>query len=518
MNTSSGLNRYLAVSLLILFAFSCSDLNVKSYDKVAEFWNTQQQIEQGVAQAYVQLRNLAPTFFGGNPNVYYLHEATSDEMVVPVRGTDWSDGVYWEQLWKHQWTPNSTSVHDGWKFIYGGVDGINLIIESLQKLPDPRGQYQSLIAEMRTLRAFYYYQALDLFGNVPIVERSDVSSDEVTTRSRAVVFAYVESELKETIGQLSATVNSRTYGRATQWLSYAVLAKLYLNAEVYTGTSRWAECVSACDAILSSGHYVLEDDFFKNFAIHNEDSRENIFVLPFDFDQQMGTFMLQAFTLHYNSAATFGLQYGGFNGPCSTSEYLSIFDDLDLRKQMFLIGQQYVGQIEDAEHMQYADYPLVPLSFDPVITTFRLDPPDAQVKGARCAKWEFNQTGWNMSNDFAVFRLADIILMKAEAQLRSGDKGGALSTINQQVGNVSIRSRAGMTAFSAETLTLDELLAERARELSWEGHRRNDLIRFGHYTDARIPEKAVSEDFRTLFPIPQAEREMNSNLNQNPGY
>ncbi len=140
--------------------------------------------------------------------------------------------------------------------------------------------------------------------------------------------------------------------------------------------------------------------------------------------------------------------------------------------------------------------------------------------GARCGKWEFDKTpGPNsaMSNDFAVFRLADIILMKAEAQLRSGDKTSALNTINQKINGISIRSRVNMPDFGNE-LNLDTLLNERGRELAWEGHRRSDLIRFGHFTDARSPEKAVSEPFRTLYPIPEPEISKNPYLEQNPGY
>ena len=123
-----------------------------------------------------------------------------------------------------------------------------------------------------------------------------------------------------------------------------------------------------------------------------------------------------------------------------------------------------------------------------------------------------------MSNDFAVYRLADIILMKAEAQFRNGDPAEALTTINQKFGGVSIRSRTGLPDFPAEEMTLEGLLAERARELSWEGHRRNDMIRFGKFLDARIPDKEVSENFRTLFPIPQTERDKNRGLEQNAGY
>ncbi len=104
---------------------------------------------------------------------------------------------------------------------------------------------------------------------------------------------------------------------------------------------------------MNSGKYVLEEDFFKNFAIYNEDSRENIFSIPFEASARLGTFLIQALTLHGNSIATFGLNDGGFNGYCSTAEYLSNFDDADLRKKMFLVGQQYIGQIQDDDHLQY---------------------------------------------------------------------------------------------------------------------------------------------------------------------
>lgn len=499
--------------LLLFGALSCTDLEVPVDDRVADFWLTPQQIEQGVAHAYAQLRDYAPTGFGGAPNVYNLHEMSTDEIIVPIRGLDWHDQSIWEELWKHKWTPNSLAVQDGWKFIFNGIDGINQIIESVTHLDPPPENLALILAELRILRAFYYYQALDLFGNVPIVKNWRVAASDVETKSRADVFAFVEKEILESVPILSQEVSDKTYGRVTQWFAFALLAKLYINAEVYIETQRWSDCIEACDAVLNSGKYVLEDNFFENFTIDNEASRENIFAIPYDFNAGLIFFGVQVFTLHYSSGETFGLQFGGFNGFCSTAEYLKIFDDNDIRKKMFLVGQQYVDQIEDEEHLQY-DRAGNPLIFDPVITSFNAE----ETSGARCAKWEFNRTGWSMSNDFAVYRLADIILMKAEAQLRNGDPGGALLTINQKFGGVSIRSRTGLPDFSAEQLNLDEILAERARELSWEGHRRNDLIRFDHFLDARIPEKGVSQSYYKLFPIPQSELDKNRYLHQNPGY
>ena len=140
-----------------------------------------------------------------------------------------------------------------------------------------------------------------------------------------------------------------------------------------------------------------------------------------------------------------------------------------------------------------------------------------RMAGVRSVKYEPTpQTGGDMSNDYAVFRLADILLMKAEAQLRSGNMAGAVLTLNTATNGTTIRSRAGLPNFV--TVTLDELLRERAREMAWEGWRRNDLIRFGKFTEARNPAKAVSAVTRQLFPIPKPQMDRNPSLTQNPGY
>jgi len=514
--------RFFQISLfLILFlgmSQSCTKLDTKVYDQVTNFWQNPDQIAAGVAPAYSGLRNYVPSFSGGSPGVYNLNEMSTDEIIVPDRGTDWNDAGFWDLMWKHTWGPGHIGMQDGWQFIYGGIARVNLILQTLNSLNPKPANIVSIEAELKTIRAFYYYLAIDLFGNVPIQEIGVTELDKLGTKPRREVYAYTEKELKDNLAALSPEVNSQTYGRATKWFGEALLAKLYLNAEVFTGTPRWAECISACDAILNANKYALEANFFNNFLVANERSRENIFVIPFDRIAGLDFFVVQAFSLHYNSPATFGLDGFGFNGFCSTAEYYNIFNPNDLRRKMFLVGQQYVGQIQDTANLQF-DRLGNPLIFDPVITTFKIQPPKTETAGARCAKWEFNKQGWgNMSNDFAVYRLADVILMKAEAQFRSGDINEALITINQKINGVSIRSRAGLPDFSAAEMNPDGLLAERARELSWEGWRRNDMIRLGHFLDPRIPEKDASAEYRKLYPIPQAEITKNPYLKQNPGY
>lgn len=508
---------YISLSLfsLMVTMLSCTKLDTKVYDQVTTFWQTPEQVAAGVAPAYSALRNYAP----GN-SMYNLNEVSTDEIIVPIRGGDWNDNGIWEKMWKHTWAPDHPFFSNTWEdFIYSGIARVNSILESVERVQPKPTDYAGIIAELKTVRAFYYYLALDLFGNVPILENNASELHQLATKTRKEVFAYVVKELEENMKGLSQQVTPKTYGRATQWFAHSILVKLFLNAMVYTGTPKWAECIAACDRILGSNNYLLEKDFFKNFSIANEGSKENIFVLPFDRNAGLNYFVIQGMTLHYESNVTFGLENGGVNGFCSTADYYNLFDSSDTRRKMFLVGQQYENEIVNPANLQYDRQVNLPLFFDPVITSFSNPSPKSRMLGARCAKWEFNKQGFgNMSNDFAVFRLADIILMKSEAQVRSGDLAGALKTINQKLNGVSLRSRAGLPDFTAAEMSLENLLAERARELSWEGFRRNDLIRFGHFTDARTPEKDVSDSFRNLYPIPATALAKNPYLLQNPGY
>lgn len=506
---------FLFFILIIVLNPSCTRLDTNVYDKVANFWQTPDQIAAGVAPAYSGLRDYAPSF----GSVYNLNELSTDEIIVPNRGTgDLFDNVAWEEMWKHTWGPNHQFMSNSWQFIYGGIARVNNILQAVNEIDPKPVDINAIRAELKTVRAFHHYIALDLFGNVPIADSNYTDLSKLKTRTRSEVFSFIEKELKDNLPYLSQDVSSYSYGRAIQWFAQSLLAKLYLNAQVYTGTAKWAECIAACDTILNSKKYSLEPDFFDNFNVANEGSKENIFVIPFDRKAGLDFFVIQGFTLHYNSGATFGLESGGFNGYCSTAEYYNLFEPTDTRRKMFLVGQQYINQVPDSANVQF-DNSGHPLSFDPVITSFRLQSPKTETAGARCAKWEFNKDGWgNMSNDFAVVRLADIILMKAEAQLMDGNLPDALATINQKINRISIRNRANLPDFTAAEMTPDSLLKERACELSWEGWRRNDMIRLGHYLDARTPEKAVSAEPRKLYPIPQTELDKNPYLVQNLGY
>jgi len=515
------------LTLMLSCQTSCSDLNAPAYDKLATFWRTPEEIKAGIGLPYAGLRDLMDPW-----GVYALNEITTDEIIVPTRGGDWYDNGFWERLWKHTWTSDHDSFPTAWQFIYGnanhsGIIPINLVIENLRQLSPrlaARVNAPVLIAQMRALRAYYYYLGMDLFGGIPITETTYTQLSALDRKSRATVFEFVEKELTGVSLTLPAISVDSTYGRPTRWMAEALLAKIYLNAEVYTGEPRWADCITACNNILQSNQFQLEDVYFNNFAVQNEGSQEAIFSIPFDFNGGLNAFLIELYTLHYDSPATFDLVRPAVNGYCSTADFLSNYNNGDLRKRSFLVGQQYKHskqyevQTPNPANLQYESINNLPLNFDPVITRFSSNDPAFRMAGARCVKWQLDSPGPIMDNDFAVFRLADIILMKAEAQLRNGDAPGALATLNQKYGTVSLHSRAGLPDFTLADVNLDNILRERACELAWEGHRRNDLIRFGHYLDARTPEKNISEGFRTIFPIPRSELAKNSYLAQSPGY
>jgi len=476
---------------------ACTDLNEQVFDTIpaSQFGTTPAQQAAILGPLYGSLR-------GYRGQVEDINTVT-DEQVVPTRGGDWKDGDSWRRRHQHTWNPTTDNdfFNGLWTSIYGsnGIVGINRQLE---------GQTNTtLVSELRAFRAFYHFLALDYFGNAPIVDK--FTTDLPTQATRAQLYAFVEKELLEVIPNLSTTVGGAMYGRFNQPAAYAILAKLYLNAQVYTGTQQWQKCVDACDKITANTAFALEANYADNFTVNNQGAKEMVFAVPFDKSQGTG-FVLQMKTLHYLSALTINKQGDTpWNGFCTLAEFYNKYDDNDVRKKAtWWAGQQFTAAgapiLDDGQ----------PLVFTPEIPAFEM-PAGALARrvGVRCSKWQFEiGTQRNdMSNDWALFRLADIILMRGEAKFRLNRVADALTDINM------IRKRAGVPEFTAATLTLPAILDERGRELAWEGWRRQDQIRFGTFTNA-WQFKEVSAPTRALFPIPQRQLDGNPNLKQNPGY
>jgi hypothetical protein len=382
-----------------------------------------------------------------------------------------------------------------WGFIFGNISQINQLIPVVQT-------NQKAVDELRAVRAFYYFMAIDAFGNVPIVTDNASAGG---TKTRAEVYAFIKSELEAAIPNL---LPGKAYSRMTQDAARMLLAKLKLNAGVYTGTADWQGAYDAANAVINSKNgWSLSSSTVSNFIVANEGSGENIWTIPYD-SFKAGGMNFQMRTLHYANQQTYGLGNSPWNGFCTLADFYNSFEAKDLRNAMWIKGQQYA-----ASGAELKDAKGAPLAF---IADFNKDQmtdadPEFQVAGIRSQKYEIqkNNPNGDQSNDYVVFRLADAIMMRAEAAFRLGKTAEALADLN------TIRKRSGVDPLTS--ITAADILAERGREFAWEGWRRNDMIRFGTFSLERKFMKKLDKT-RELFPIPQPRIDANPLLKQNPGY
>ncbi len=469
--------------------------------------------------------------------VYDYNEITTDEAIIPIRGGDWYDGGYWQNLYTHNWDASNESLYNTWKYLYKVVVLCNESLEALSShgMLLTTEQYQAYCAEVRALRAIYYYYIMDLWGNVPMAAET-AKGTPAQQYSRSKMFAFIWDELQECAPLLpDANSNQKNeyYGRVTRPVAYFVLAKLALNAEVYTddnwtdgtrpsgkdivlsvgGTmmNAWDACITYCDKISTEG-YTLATDYSANFAILNESSPENIWTIPMDKTNDTRQFKYLFRSRHYAHGGY--LSSASENGTCATIYACHIYgygtDSVDTRwaKNFYSDTLKINGNVvpqEDGTPLIY--YPLaveVNLTYSPYILT----------AGARMNKYETDFTAYNdgndVDNDIVLFRYADVLLMKAEAEVRNGGNGDKELNL--------VRRRAGMPA---RTATLNNILQERLLELCWEGWRRQDMIRFDRYHvsyDLRTAPAEEADRHTIVFPIPQRALDLNTSLKQNSGY
>ena len=447
--------------------------------------------------------------------VYDLQTFGSDEAMIPLRGGDWYDGGLWQAMYKHSWTAGHDLVKNSWLYLYKVIALCNRSLETLDAYQDLAGSanYNRWAAEVRALRAMYYWYLIDLFGDVPLVTNSSVSMNEVKREKRAEVFKFCEEELISVVNFLEPETKSNHegdyYGRMTRPVAYFVLAKLMLESEVYTGKPRWNDCIDYCNILETD--YSLEPAYRSNFIVYNQNSNENIFTIPmnknFYSNQQQNIIR----SLHYRHAAAYG--YNGENGTCATLNTLKVFgypDDTDPR----FIECFHDLYVYDRDGELITDRTGKPLKYEPEKVQLDLSgSPYVETAGARMYKYEFDKNaikdGKLVDNDIVLFRYADVLLMRAEAKERLGEDGSA--DFN------AVRKRVGA---KERVCTLDNILDERLLELCWEGWRRPDLIRFNKYKSLYEGPDAIDESdgHTTVFPIPADVRALNNNLTQNLGY
>ena len=493
------------VALLLLPIHSCTDLDENVFSDITtdQFYQSDEEFIAALGAAYTSL-------YGFIGSIWTANEVSSDEMVVPQRGPDWFDGGHWIRLHRHEITKDDPLSRDPWGFCYGGINNCNRLIFQFEGLGDNTSS-AAFIAELKALRAVFYYFLLDFYGNVPIQTEFDVPADFAPSNaSRQEVFDFVESELLNALTQVTSVKDQSTYGRMNTMAVHSFLTRLYLNAEVYTGTPRWSDAVSSADAIINSGLYSLAGNFFDNFAAENSGSVENIFVIPYDpiFAGGMNVHMR---SLHISMQPVFNLTAQPWNGFCSLEEFYNSFDDADIRKNSFRVGPQFAtdGSPIIDPGVEASDPDGGPVVLMPQVNEHF--PNALRQAGARVNKFEIALGSTpDLSNDYPIVRLGEILLAKAEALWRQnpGD-AEALSIVNQ------LRERAGMSVYTE--LTEAELYDEIGREMVFEGNRRPQQIRFGRFND-EWQFKPPSDPTKNIFPIPSEQLNANPNLVQNPGY
>ena len=512
--------------------------------------SSEENMAKIVGQAYAEI-----TWLHDHWGYWGLSTLSSDECVCPIRnpGDDWNDVGYWKSFNTQSWDANGKGFENMWQYSSAGAVLCNKIMGQIAPYRDAVGEevYNRYVAELRVVRSYYYYTLFDCFGRIPYME--DYASENVPQSDTWEVWNKLVTTLEENaplLPQADVPDKSVNYGRATQGMAYALLARLYLNAESFgvtpancgiegiTSTADfYNKCVEACDKIIDSGVYWIEDDFFTNFKVQNEGSNENIFVIVengnpnFNFREVAGSFMnklrITLLTLNYAHQQAWGLIEKPWNGFCAPKSFIDLYeygvdrrgpcDSIQGTKDTRQWGW-FLGPVYDAAGNQLVmeDKKNLPACMTSVITSLDNATPN---DGARLLKYEVEKNSSinkYCENDFVLFRYADVLYMKAEAALR-GATNANISDILADPEFQKIRTRAGVEPYT--TLDLDELLDERGREFAWEGVRRRDLIRYDRFSQGTWDFKPVVDKHFDWFPIPRKMLETSGGLwTQNEGY
>lgn len=528
----------LAVSVI---SFSCTKLYDTSYNEVitSQYTITEDDMIALLAAAY----NWDPLLLQWN-RYWRQQELTADEHIIPARPNGWSDGGIYKRLHQHSWTAQDDNVYQTWYECYTGITSCNRVIYQLTSGAIPTEDADTknkAIAELRALRASYYWVLCDLYGNVPLSTDYNVAPDYLPEQStREEVYNFAVNELTECMDSLSGDNNSSTYGRFNEWAARFLLAKMYLNAEVYSGTAQWEDCLEQCNLIINSGLFELEDNQKNIFVTDNENSTEMIFAIAIDdsYTTAWNTFDIHMQTLQPANQATYQLTQTPWGGICATPQFIRTFDPEDKRlTENYIYGQQY-SYDGDVLYCTLGDSTGKPLSYVidvPSITESQ------EVHGYRLGKFEIAAGSSNiLNNDYPLFRYTEVLMMKAECLLRLGKADEAAEIVSSvrkrafddpekatvtgdelmqgSVYDYGLRDKNNSTVEGGNDIEYGRFLDELGWEFNQEGHRRSDLIRFGVFTGKSWFSHSPNGSYRTIYPIPTTALETNGNLSQNPGY
>lgn len=576
-----------AIAMPMLFA-SCNLLEEENFGKPTTdaMLQNEENVVSLVGQAYADLR-----FMHDHWGYWGVNTLTADEGLCPIRkGGDWNDGGYWKYLNTHEWNAYGEAFKNIWNCTVAGSVLCNNLLETLymneeNMTPESYGKF---VGELETLRSYYYYLLFDSFGRIPYME--DYSDRNEALLEPHVVWAHLVSTLERNAPNMAVVndANRTEYaGRCTQGFAYALLARLYLNAESFGCTPEnvmkaertcdvhngkkgskpleevgikiqstqdfYTNAIRCANKVIESGAYIIEPNYFTNYKIDNAGSRENIFTIVEDGltstypERDMyackNKLRIEFLSLHYGFQKRFGMQLDCWNGFCARPNFMTIFNDHDVRGAGYegkgtMDTKQwgwYLGPLCDADGNVMLDTDNEPIDIHVEIES--LDAADRR-DGARMYKYELDKEGKYkyMENDFVLFRYADVLLVKKEAVLRGG-KDDAPGIEDDAINDMKKRTFAYSSdpvaafdaaypdAFTVLSTDLEKgILAERGRELSWENARRRDLIRFGLFEKIQYVKNTA--ETRRWFPIPYSvlqkavvDPETGKKLwTQNPGY
>jgi hypothetical protein len=519
-HTSRGL---IAATFLILGAIGCTDTKELPTSTITDtnYFNDPSSYRAFLAKIYAGLAVSGQQGPSGNPDIsgidegfsqylrlfWEMQELPADEAVIA-----WGD-VGLPELNTQLWASNNTLVVS---MYYRVAFQVSLVNEFLRQTTDAKlaernvsptlkAEIQTFRAEARFLRALSYWHGIDLFGNIPLVTEADpIGATPPPQSTRQAIYDFIVSEMTAAQADLPPASDG-TYGRATKEAASALLAHVYLNGEVYTGTPHYAEALAAAQAAIA-GTFSLDPTFQHIFLADNNNSPEIIFPIIQDGKTTEtwggGTFLVHASCGGSMNPVTYGVN-GCWFGLRLKPEAYNRFAADDPRRAFFYTTGQTVDVTSISDFSKGIPAP----KYQNVTST-----------GAA------GSDATHVDTDFPLFRLGDLYLIAAEALLRTGgDRVQALAYVN------ALRERAyGSTVanITDPELTLQFILDERGRELLWEAHRRTDLIRFGQFTGGTYvwqwkggaPAGTSTESFRDLYPLPASELAANPNLTQNPGY
>lgn len=501
-------NKYIiAVVTMILSVTSCTKLDEDLHGQIGDEGISSGNVTALLNASYTAMRNP----FQGPWGWWALQEFSSDEAIVPTRAGDWDDNGAWRALFLHRWAAGHARISDTFR----DLNSVSYVTTNVLNYNPTAVQ----AAQARFLRAYAQFSILDGWGQVPYRE----PGEDVTQPSKV---RLPQEQIDYLISELTAIIPDLPVGpifNANKDAARVLLMKCYLNKGAFLNRTTptfdpadMANVITLADEIINSGKFRLTEKYFDNFAPTNDVlSKENIFTAQnIGGSDAGGVKDIWVPGLHYNQSPS------GYNGFATLSDFYAKFEANDQRRGGtyegvtnvsgvrvgFLIGQQYNEKGEALKDRRGNN-----LIFTPEVSIIERDPNHLEVAGIRVVKYpiDYANTATNLAeNDWVYFRYADVLMMKAEALLRTARAGEALTIVN------NIRTTRGATPFTA--LTLDNLLDERGREFFWEGVRRQDLIRFGKFLTP-WQEKPTDDPKYLLFPIPDNQLG-NPNFTQNPGF